>query len=236
MQNFHQPEIDCKYSAKSSFITLIFFFSLTPKLRMEVGCLGTQGRWSSQPLNQITRTPKAWRTRNPTTSPPALLKDLQAHPEGSDGGLSSLSHGIIFPPCFSPRFSWRPVALFMQHSLKTGELQMLNLSAVHLFFPKQMFFRSSAYLRCNTLTPHVICFFLPQDFLRGRLLALYASITVGNSPCHKFTHVDGHSGGFYHVVCPHSVSGTLKFYLCLLFFMSLFIIVLSLHWIREVFV
>ena len=42
--------------------------------------------------------------------------------------------------------------------------------------------------------------------MRGRLLALYASITVGNSPCHKFTHVEGHSGGFYHIVCPHSVS------------------------------
>ncbi|CAH3153276.1 unnamed protein product, partial [Porites lobata] len=51
------------------------------------------------------------------------------------------------------------------------------------------------------------------DFLRGRLLALYASITVGNSPCHKFTHVEGHSGGFYRIVCPHSCTVASKFLL-----------------------
>lgn len=38
------------------------------------------------------------------------------------------------------------------------------------------------------------------------LRALYATLLVGNSPCHEFTKVTGHTGGFYHFVCRHGVS------------------------------
>ena len=42
---------------------------------------------------------------------------------------------------------------------------------------------------------------------------LYESLLVGSCPCHGFTKVDGHTGGFYHIVCRHGVSVTYK---CLL--------------------
>ena len=35
---------------------------------------------------------------------------------------------------------------------------------------------------------------------------LYESLLVGSCPCHGFTKVDGHTGGFYHIVCRHGVS------------------------------
>ncbi len=34
---------------------------------------------------------------------------------------------------------------------------------------------------------------------------LYATLLVGYSPCHQFTQVPGHTGGFYHMVCRHGV-------------------------------
>ena len=38
------------------------------------------------------------------------------------------------------------------------------------------------------------------------LQSLYETLLVGTSPCHGFTKVPGHTGGFYHVVCRHGVS------------------------------
>jgi hypothetical protein len=35
---------------------------------------------------------------------------------------------------------------------------------------------------------------------------LYSTLLVGHSPCHQFTQVPGHTGGFYHLVCRHGVS------------------------------
>ena len=50
-------------------------------------------------------------------------------------------------------------------------------------------------------------FFVPlKQFLCGVLQQLYASILVGNCPCHSFGKLSGHTGGFYHVVCRHGVS------------------------------
>ena len=37
------------------------------------------------------------------------------------------------------------------------------------------------------------------------LQSLYKTPLVGSSPCHGFTHVPGHTGGFYHIVCRHGV-------------------------------
>ena len=42
--------------------------------------------------------------------------------------------------------------------------------------------------------------------LKFELQQLYATILVGNSPCHGFTKTPGNSGGFYHFVCRHGVS------------------------------
>ena len=35
--------------------------------------------------------------------------------------------------------------------------------------------------------------------------ALYESLLVGSCPCHGFTKVEGHTGGFYHIFCRHGV-------------------------------
>ena len=35
--------------------------------------------------------------------------------------------------------------------------------------------------------------------------ALHESLLIGSCPCHGFTKVDGHTGGFYHIVCRHGV-------------------------------
>jgi hypothetical protein len=39
----------------------------------------------------------------------------------------------------------------------------------------------------------------------AELRSLYATLLVGTSPCHEFTKVSGHTGGFYHFVCRHGV-------------------------------
>ena len=41
---------------------------------------------------------------------------------------------------------------------------------------------------------------------------LYASLLTGKSPCHEFTKVPGHTGGFYHIVCRHGVNIIVKSY------------------------
>ena len=38
------------------------------------------------------------------------------------------------------------------------------------------------------------------------LQPVYSSMLVGLCPCHGFTKVPGHTGGFYHLVCRHGVS------------------------------
>lgn len=38
------------------------------------------------------------------------------------------------------------------------------------------------------------------------LQSLYETLLVGSCPCHGFTNVPGHTGGFYHIVCRHGVS------------------------------
>ncbi|XP_068673208.1 HMG domain-containing protein 3-like [Montipora foliosa] len=40
---------------------------------------------------------------------------------------------------------------------------------------------------------------------------LYESLLVGSCPCHEFTKVDGHTGGFYNIVCRHGVTAASKF-------------------------
>lgn len=44
-----------------------------------------------------------------------------------------------------------------------------------------------------------------QPALRNELQQLYATLLVGDCPCHGFTHVHGYTGGFYHLVCWHGV-------------------------------
>ena len=44
--------------------------------------------------------------------------------------------------------------------------------------------------------------------MRFDIQGLYESLLVGSCPCHGFTKVDGHTGGFYHIVCRHGVSPT----------------------------
>lgn len=52
-----------------------------------------------------------------------------------------------------------------------------------------------------------------KQFLCGKLQALYASILVGNCPCHSFVKLDArHTGGFYHLVCRH-VLGMLQIFI-----------------------
>ena len=51
----------------------------------------------------------------------------------------------------------------------------------------------------------LIFFFYFQQALRNDLQQLYATLLVGDCPCHGFTHVHGHTGGFYHLVCRHGV-------------------------------
>jgi len=41
--------------------------------------------------------------------------------------------------------------------------------------------------------------------LKMDIQGLYESLLVGSCPCHGFTKVDGHTGGFYHIVCRHGV-------------------------------
>ena len=56
--------------------------------------------------------------------------------------------------------------------------------------------------------------------------SLYGTLLVGSCPCHGSTKVQGHTGGFYHIVCHHGVSLTLV--LCN------FILSLSVHvWIAA---
>ena len=45
--------------------------------------------------------------------------------------------------------------------------------------------------------------------LKSNLQQLYGMLLVGKSPCHEFTKVPGHTGGFYHIVCPHGVSNAI---------------------------
>lgn len=41
------------------------------------------------------------------------------------------------------------------------------------------------------------------------LQSLHETLLVGSCPCHGFTQVPGHTGGFYHIVCRHGVCITL---------------------------
>ncbi|XP_028418895.1 HMG domain-containing protein 3-like [Dendronephthya gigantea] len=43
------------------------------------------------------------------------------------------------------------------------------------------------------------------------LRSLYETLLVGSCPCHGFTKVPGHTGGFYHIVCRHGVTAASKF-------------------------
>jgi len=47
--------------------------------------------------------------------------------------------------------------------------------------------------------------------LKMDIQGLYESLLVGSCPCHGFTKVDGHTGGFYHIVCRHGVTAASKF-------------------------
>lgn len=56
------------------------------------------------------------------------------------------------------------------------------------------------------------CKFFSSKSLRGDLQQLYATLLLGNCPCHGFTQVPGKTGGFYHLVCRHGVSmGLIQF-------------------------
>ena len=48
-----------------------------------------------------------------------------------------------------------------------------------------------------------VLFKIAQARLKLDILGLYGSLLVGSCPCHGFTKVDGHTGGFYHIVCRH---------------------------------
>uniref|UniRef100_A0A7M5UYH7 HMG domain-containing protein n=2 Tax=Clytia hemisphaerica TaxID=252671 RepID=A0A7M5UYH7_9CNID len=45
-----------------------------------------------------------------------------------------------------------------------------------------------------------------RALLKVVLQQLYASILVGRSACHQFVKSAGHTGGFYHFVCPHGTT------------------------------
>ncbi|XP_066931534.1 HMG domain-containing protein 3-like [Clytia hemisphaerica] len=47
--------------------------------------------------------------------------------------------------------------------------------------------------------------------LRLDLRTLYATILVGSSNCHQFVKAEGHTGGFYHIVCRHGTTVASKF-------------------------
>ncbi|XP_028417001.1 HMG domain-containing protein 3-like [Dendronephthya gigantea] len=47
--------------------------------------------------------------------------------------------------------------------------------------------------------------------LVGNIYSLYASITIGLSPCHNFSKLPGKAGGFYHIVCRHGCTVASKF-------------------------
>eukprot|EP00794_Sanderia_malayensis_P001604 gene1604-1776_t len=49
------------------------------------------------------------------------------------------------------------------------------------------------------------------DMLEHKLNQLYASILVGKSACRGFTKSQGHTGGFYHIVCRHGCTVASKF-------------------------
>ncbi|XP_068748643.1 uncharacterized protein [Montipora capricornis] len=50
-----------------------------------------------------------------------------------------------------------------------------------------------------------------QQCLRGDIQQLYATLLLGDCPCHGFTQVPGKTGGFYHLVCRHGVTVASKF-------------------------
>ncbi|KAL9960054.1 hypothetical protein ACROYT_G033453 [Oculina patagonica] len=52
-----------------------------------------------------------------------------------------------------------------------------------------------------------------KDGMCASLQELYASLLAGKSPCHEFTKVPGHTGGFYHIVCRHGCTVASKFLL-----------------------
>ncbi|XP_020905627.2 HMG domain-containing protein 3 [Exaiptasia diaphana] len=52
-----------------------------------------------------------------------------------------------------------------------------------------------------------------KSLVIAKITALYEYLLVGNSPCHGFTKVPGHTGGFYHFVCRHGCTVGSKFLL-----------------------
>ncbi|XP_068741024.1 uncharacterized protein [Montipora capricornis] len=54
--------------------------------------------------------------------------------------------------------------------------------------------------KCNILTSHK-----SVERMKIDIQALHESLLIGSCPCHGFTKVDGHTGGFYHIVCRHGV-------------------------------
>ena len=52
----------------------------------------------------------------------------------------------------------------------------------------------------------VFSFVSQKAKLCADIQALYSSTLVGLTPCHSFSKVPGHTGGFYHLVCCHRVS------------------------------
>lgn len=52
----------------------------------------------------------------------------------------------------------------------------------------------------------VFSFVSQKAKLCADIQALYSSMLVGLTPCHGFSKVSGHTGGFYHLVCRHGVS------------------------------
>ncbi len=50
--------------------------------------------------------------------------------------------------------------------------------------------------------------------LKLDLQQLYSTIVVGKSACHGYTKSPGHTGGFYHIVCPHGLSRYIQKAIC----------------------
>uniref|UniRef100_A0A7M5U5J6 Uncharacterized protein n=2 Tax=Clytia hemisphaerica TaxID=252671 RepID=A0A7M5U5J6_9CNID len=55
------------------------------------------------------------------------------------------------------------------------------------------------------------CCSIKDDMLKLNVQELYATILVGISACHQFVKSPGHTGGFYHIVCPHGITVASKF-------------------------
>lgn len=72
-------------------------------------------------------------------------------------------------------------------------------------FFRQRYFTSNYFHFEGFTIIHIVILSFLQAKMKIDIQALYESLLVGSCPCHGFTKVEGHTGGFYHIVCRHGV-------------------------------